>query len=1289
MNIARYLMNMKKKASSPTPKMSATKFEVTTLKIQLDEKLSKVKQYQKSIDEEVASLCTTPDDEHIICGGTNGSIYVFSLKKKKLLYQFPGVHDKAVQCIALSSDNKYIISGSSDGSVRVMDFFTFPNISSQINNKTVVTETDGSIKVLDVKTRALKHIFNIGFDKFVQSIAITYDNNSIITGLSDGTLLQLDMRSKEAAILFEGMHERSINCLCLTADNRHLVTGSDDQCIRIFQLDKKIHIFTIKKAHDRAILSLCVTNDVSMIISGSDDRSIRIFDFGTFRQQHTFTNAHDEAVTSLSVSHDSKFIISGSRDGSIRIFDLQTKQPVHAFHAAHQRWVMGLRMSSDNRYIVSGSYDRSIKVIDLEMSQYEHVHTDIHSDSIVALAISKNSKFIVTGSHDRSIKLIDMDKHEIFHAFEHAHDDSVLCIAITGDDRYIVSGSSDRSIRIFDINTKQLVHTFNNAHDRAVSALVLTFDDQFIVSGSDDKSIRVFDLKSKSHVYTFENEHEGSVQSIAMTADSQYIVTGSLDRSIRVYSLKTRNLEYIFSNAHDDAVLCVAMSIDDKYIISSSDDRSIRIFDFETKQRVHTFKHAQEGPIHSLTISGDNRYIIAGSSDRSIKLFDLETKRQVHSFDSAHDGWVLNVKITNDQKYIVSASSDQSVRVFQNPFHELAEIYVSLYKSLPSSNILGLIQLYNYLAIANDEEKIAYINKYPTLFISPYGWNHFHLMALEYPRKQAVEACLENKIPFILDNKDLTPLHYLIKASNRDLGLINFVLGNFDEIILCSGHSQHEIMSSLTDALSDILLLDTSQVATFLRFGAPKPKPFGTQEVTRFGTILGRKETNFTEAKTMKFYPEIKDRLIEDTGNTLIAVRVIAFFLNYHVYSDDMFSIVTALNKANNEDIFRTKVVSILLEYLWKGTKGFHYFLMSLFSVLMVCLSIIAVSTAQGDRIIALEVITFVLTIFFFAYELVGLAYSGIKEYLNDIYNYIDISSNILLIVTILCTWGGLEGLGRDWLFSVTLLFHYTKWFLFFRVFDQTRKLIRICVEIIRDIRSFVMLLVFVIVGFSIMFFQFDNGEVDYPHRLLKVYEMLYGAFETSELSDSQIFYFVVVMAILAVILLNLLVAIMGDTYQGVQAKALLTDSKERVGLILEAIIMRRVADNFCKKRQKKERKRFTSKLSYLRETAKQYLFYVQPSTGEETEDGTIFGEWETRANLIKKIVQNEVRSQANDQAKQIKEMEIQFENRFAHLENKLMQLDTKLDKITNSLSFLANQAENKKEGGFFNLLSK
>lgn len=149
-----------------------------------------------------------------------------------------------------------------------------------------------------------------------------------------------------------------------------------------------------------------------------------------------------------------------------------------------------------------------------------------------------------------------------------------------------------------------------------------------------------------------------------------------------------------------------------------------------------------------------------------------------------------------------------------------------------------------------------------------------------------------------------------------------------------------------------------------------------------------------------------------------------------------------------------------------------------------------------------------------------------------------------------------------------------------------------------RDMYGFIVILIFLFVGFSLIFTEFDHTVV-YGAQLYATYGVLYGNVTDINFNVSQKLFAAVIIFLLNVVLLNLLISIMGDSFDKVQERRVLTDSLTRLELIFEVMTYKRI-------------------ISKKRELKRAYLMQCARDEAEEDEYNNK-NEWEGRINLIKK----------------------------------------------------------------------
>ena len=157
--------------------------------------------------------------------------------------------------------------------------------------------------------------------------------------------------------------------------------------------------------------------------------------------------------------------------------------------------------------------------------------------------------------------------------------------------------------------------------------------------------------------------------------------------------------------------------------------------------------------------------------------------------------------------------------------------------------------------------------------------------------------------------------------------------------------------------------------------------------------------------------------------------------------------------------------------------------------------------------------------------------------------------------------------------------------------------------QIILDIRSFAVVLTAIVVGFSMILYNLGNRK-GLPQKLLESYNVVYSefgdnAYETIE----QAAFTIIVSIFLSVVLLNLLIAIMGNSYERVQDNQVPADNQEKIKQIVGALQKRKL----CVRRKPKINGSF--------------LFMVMPGT----EDAAVVHKgihWEGGLRTLKSTLQ-------------------------------------------------------------------
>mmetsp|Transcript_102001 Transcript_102001/g.140935 ORF Transcript_102001/g.140935 Transcript_102001/m.140935 type:complete len:374 (+) Transcript_102001:574-1695(+) len=292
--------------------------------------------------------------------------------------------------------------------------------------------------------------------------------------------------------------------------------------------------------------------------------------------------------------------------------------------------------------------------------------------------------------------------------------------------------------------------------------------------------------------------------------------------------------------------------------------------------------------------------------------------------------------------------------------------------------------------------------------------------------------------------------------------------------------------------------------------------------------------------------------------------------------------LVEYLSTIENEQLLTTEQIRILIELLWSKfffyifTRAFIPFIIYMISMITYFQWSLSPEYVNGyDEFSVLVALTTLCSIsvagigYFFVYEYKQASNYGVKVFVSDIWSFVDISS-IILNITILV----LQVMEQDaetirQIASVAVFLLWVKMFYWMRLFGPTAAFLRMIIEIIRDSMQFIVMFFICIFMFSNALFML-NANRDPDDTLFDpdlaapmnsiIYEYLIGLGEfgvdSYGVKDRSILwtYFVLSTFITQITFMNLLIAIMGDTFDRVSEIKEQSSLKEKVSMIRDHI---------------------------------------------------------------------------------------------------------------------------------------
>ena len=352
----------------------------------------------------------------------------------------------------------------------------------------------------------------------------------------------------------------------------------------------------------------------------------------------------------------------------------------------------------------------------------------------------------------------------------------------------------------------------------------------------------------------------------------------------------------------------------------------------------------------------------------------------------------------------------------------------------------------------------------------------------------------------------------------------------------------------------------------------------------------------------------------------LITFSICALKWNFEPGSSDSIALLKALANTKVTDILKTRLVNGFVTHKWKSlwliiaAYAFLYFLMLLLLVIrlfdlgrtgLVCQSFL------------------MLNAFFLVHEGFQARTLGL-EYLRDWWNYVDIVRAGSCIVWILMS---LERPDVSVFGMIVAGLCFLRGLTHFRAFSGTRYYVRMVLDVIKEASTFIILLFYTTFAFGILYSIASYPQILSPQAAWQsAYELNMGHIDLSHTNSLQWSCFMLASLVNVIVMLNLLVSILGDAFEKVQARNVEADVREMIETVLEyesLMVWRRTCGE------------------------KQFLQVCSEGFQEEVEED----QWKGRADAIKKKVIRVSKQLQTDLKAATEEIKQEMRQGFARLE--------------------------------------
>ncbi|OMJ66767.1 hypothetical protein SteCoe_36283 [Stentor coeruleus] len=1109
----------------------------------------------------------------ILAGALNNNcIKIWDLNTKNVISIFSG-HEKEISSLVISAKNKVIISGSFDRKIYVW------NLNKKVHSNILYTETkicqlcscgDLGFAILNSegKVQFISDNKICDFKEDIEKltcVCFCKKNSLIITGTKNGLIIAWDTNGLKKS--YSNVIGKAVTTVGSAKSSDDIIAGFEDYSIKIYK-SNPLNLLQTFTGNDGEITSICFFNQNTNFVTGSEDKSIRIW--GMNLEKSFKLLGHKSKVLCTKISPDDKYILSSSNDGYIKIWNYMKRVEEREIFLS-QNPVTGIVCIPSQNAFASVSHDgnitlwsfktfdsicviqgKSSKLYGIDLYDKESTLLTYGSEAFVkswkinkrhptlnlksgtstvkCIALSNDNR-IVFYSLGKIINVYDIYEKLKLASFE-AHSMQINSLELTKDSTELFSCSDDESIKIWSACEYKLLDTLN-IHSNCVNCIKISMDRQYIYSGSDDKSIKKTILSTKKEMLNLIG-HSSLIYSISLNKNESLLASSSKDKTVKVWDLTTGECIGTYKG-HTNDVYSVIFTDDSKYAISSSNDFTIKIWNLNSKREEFTF-NGHKGFINSLCLCGNGKFIISTSSDQTVKIWNIEDRVLKYTFEGVSDK-IIGSSITKDEQFLITGHSGyigywKIGNNKNNNYNTFApEDFFDYYYQNP-------IEYYNALEVVEGTRNDGILNKANNIVFGPFCFTLVHYLAY-YGKVDILKKILNSSFTLECDKFGKSPLYYAIVKNQQDFidNVFNFLISiketNPSQFSQCAFALRNDFSAIIKNSSSYLHIflkeIFISKPSTKARFQAEFPMFRYNQALMPIleDFVQPLKDINIRKIPSVCKYSSIP---IPTSLNSLKSL-----------------DLLKSIIKCSNLEIFRSQFIQYFIELQWKALRIWAL----VYSFLILALIVFMVLLIEYSPWNLLVLIPFlIINMFLIAWEFMQYLKNRM-DYFIDYMNILDILRIIIVVVWIILEFSGIYNLYVTW---IMMLLTLIRGLTVFRFFNKTRYYYTLIYRALNDIKYFILIFVYSTLAFGILYMISRSEKASFYTIWKNPYSISFGGYDNNEQTDATTEYMVFIGStfINVVLMLNLLISILGDSFEQFQIEKDIIDYNDKAEIILE-----------------------------------------------------------------------------------------------------------------------------------------
>ena len=428
--------------------------------------------------------------------------------------------------------------------------------------------------------------------------------------------------------------------------------------------------------------------------------------------------------------------------------------------------------------------------------------------------------------------------------------------------------------------------------------------------------------------------------------------------------------------------------------------------------------------------------------------------------------------------------------------------------------------------------------------IGPYEFTALHYLAYLGQSKSIEMVYKEKELIMNADAFGHSPLYYSILMQHQkctDLLLEYLIsLGECEEKTMKFMTSFHSIRNDLS-----IIILNSSKMLDKFLSVLIYPRTNTFYSGTPNSTLPIRNYSRYPLPPISDFTLSKGDD--QSLSNSPLIIITGHFPLPTAYGSESSIDLLNTILDCSNDEIFRTQFIQHVIRKKWLDLISWIYLFTFLVWINLVLLVIMISREASWYTIAPVIVVNALLM----TWEIVQLRSIGL-DYFREIWNWVDMARVIATTAWAVLFCFLTPPIGLLW---VMLVLNILRGLTGFRAFDKTRFYVRLILQSLDDMKFFLIIFMYTTASFGILNTA-SSGSQDYDILTLWIIPFNLASGNTDDMNTSspnlQYYTFCFALLVNIVLMLNMIISILGNSFGEFQLKSEIIDYREMAECVLE-----------------------------------------------------------------------------------------------------------------------------------------